>query len=744
MNRTHLGVGVSLLCLTLSSPAWAQASSPPAATATNDKPRDASAVGPADAPGQAETDQGGLQDIIVTAQKRSENLQRVPISIIAADGTALTNKSIGNTAEIGTVAAGVNVRINNTSFLPYIRGIGTNSSNTESPASLYVDGVYIPYSRAGLRDLNDIAQVAVLKGPQGTLFGRNSTAGVIQITTREPTQDFHFEAGASVDNYETVRGDVYLSGGLANGGAASFSGQYGKQFIGWGKDYTTGNDTHKLDRDVSLRGKLVLTPGPNTKITAIGEYYDQNYVGIAKIPYRGTTLAYRGTVGVLRSEFDHYGDTDGFLRNKGYLGSLTISQDLGFANLLSISSYQNSHSTLLFDNDLIAAPAFTVSGDQPNHAYTQELQLSSRSPGAFKWVVGGYYFHNTEISSPSVLTMRPPVTPLPALYIRRDGRQTTESLAGFAQGTLEIVPGTSLTFGARYTWERRDFSAAQTTGVIVFPSVPGPLIAQTQTVRKPSFRVALDHQFGPDVLGYVSFNTGFKSGGYNLLAPTAAPYAPESLKAYEAGIKTQLFDRRVRLNEAFFYYNYTNIQVSQVVNNISTVSNAAKAETYGLDADLQVLVATGLQLSGALAILHAQYTNYPGAQFATPKATGGAVIGIGNAAGNRLPSSQKFSGNLALDYDRSLAGAATHFNFTAAYQGDYYLEPDNYIRQPAYVSLNTSLRITPPGDRFSVTLFGKNLADARVITAASATATVVSVVYDVAPRTYGVACRYKF
>ena len=127
-----------------------------------------------------------------------------------------------------------------------------------------------------------------------------------------------------------------------------------------------------------------------------------------------------------------------------------------------------------------------------------------------------------------------------------------------------------------------------------------------------------------------------------------------------------------------------------------------------------------------------------------PLAAGGAVIATGNARGTRLPSWQKFSANLALDYDVPVAGARVHYNLTGAYQGDYYLEPDNYIRQPSYLALNTSLRLTLPGDRVSVTLFGKNLLDRQVITAASATATVVSVVYDVAPRTYGAAVRYRF
>lgn len=716
MSFIHVRIGASLIGIVAASPAWAQ---------------DASA------------DQTGLREIVVTAQKRSENLQKVPISVTAADAATLANKGVANTADIGTIAAGVNVRINNSSFLPYIRGIGTNATTTESPASLYVDGVYIPYSRGGLSGLSDVTQIAVLKGPQGTLFGRNSTAGVIQVTTRNPTQDFHAELGSSIDNYETLRTDAYIAGGLAEGVTASLAGQYGVQGIGWGKDYTTGHDTHRVARDVNLRGKLVFTPSTQTKISVVGQYFDQKFVGIVYTPYPGTRTTYPGALPVANG-YNTRNDLDGFLRNKGYSASVTINQHLGFADLLSISSYQNMHSTLLFDNDGTAAPLFTVSGDQPNHAYTQELQLTSPTSGPLTWVVGAYYFNNKEFSSPSLLTMRAPFSsPLPFSFIRRDGHQTTQSVAGFAQGTWEFLTGSHLTLGARYTWEKRDLLASQQFS-LTLPTGPGPLLASSQSIEKPSFRAALDHQFAPYVLGYVSFNTGFKSGGYNLLAPIAPAYLPEKLNAYEAGLKTQLFDRRIRLNASVFYYDYTNIQVSQVVNNIAIVSNAAKAHTYGLDLEMQALMTKGLELSGALGLLHAEYADYPNAQIAIPNPSGGVTITAGNVAGNRLPSSEKVSGNLALDYDTALAGARLHANVTGAYHGDSYLEPDNFIRQPAYVTLNSSLKVTLPDERTSVTIFGRNLLDERVLTAANTSANVASVVYDAPPRTYGVALHYSF
>ena len=152
-------------------------------------------------------DQSGLGDIVVTAQKRAENLQDVPISVFVADDETLENKGVDNTAEIGTVAAGVTVRNTSSAFLPYIRGVGTNSSGTESPVSLYVDGIYQPYSRGGLRDLGDVEQIAVLKGPQGTLFGRNTTGGAINVILREPGKEFggYLELGYGRYNKMLVR-----------------------------------------------------------------------------------------------------------------------------------------------------------------------------------------------------------------------------------------------------------------------------------------------------------------------------------------------------------------------------------------------------------------------------------------------------------------------------------------------------------------------------------------------------------
>ena len=221
----------------------------------------------------AEEDQTRLGEIVVTAQRRSENLQRVPIVVTAFSGAQLTAAGVTGLTTLSTVTPGLNARTSAGGvFQPSIRGIGTSSNVVENPVALYIDGVYLPNQNEANRDLPDVEQIAVLKGPQGTLFGRNATGGVIQITTRRPSQEMRVEAKAEIDNYETFRGGLFLSGGLASDVAASISADYARQGRGWGDNLTTGNDTFRLAHSYSVRGKLLVEPFAGTSVTFIFDY----------------------------------------------------------------------------------------------------------------------------------------------------------------------------------------------------------------------------------------------------------------------------------------------------------------------------------------------------------------------------------------------------------------------------------------------------------------------------------------
>lgn len=706
----------------------------------------------------AEDDAASTQigDIVVTAQHRAENLQKVPIVITAVSGEQLANAGVTSVTTLATVAPGLTTRTSGgAAFQPSLRGIGTSSNVVENPVALYIDGVYLPNQNDGNRELPDVEQVAVLKGPQGTLFGRNATGGVIQITTRRPSKELTIQAKAEIDNYATVRGGVFVSGGLGEGVAASLSADYAHQGRGYGDNLTSGNDTFRLAHALTLRGKLLLEPGPDTSILFIGDYLDRKTFTYSFVPYPGTsfTAPLPGPAG----KQDTYSQVDPFASFKGGGASMTVEQDFGYAKLVSITAYRRGSTGYLFDDVPVGRPLFYVGvtpGDQRNRSITQELQLVSDNVGTVSYTMGLFYYNNRFGNEPILRQFfpafyPPAVTSNPVAFGNANritqtyGVERTESVAPFGQVGIKLTPETTLTLGGRYTYEKRELTGrailTRYNGtVITVPYDPAPL-----TIRKPTWRVALDYQITPDVLGYVSYNRGIKSGGFNILNPANPAYLPEQLDAYEAGLKTELLDRRLRLNVGGFYYNYNNLQVTQFVGVSQTVTNGAKARLYGVDVDFTARATPELTFSGGFELLHAEFTSYPNAVGSIPKPTGGATLINVNATGNRIPQSQKFAGTLAADYERAVSFGTLHANITANHNGSYKIEADNFLTQGAYTLLNATLEWRSPDDRYSLGIFGRNLLDEIVLNNATTQAIGYPVSYAQPPRTFGVTGKVK-
>ncbi|QDC39620.1 TonB-dependent receptor [Sphingobium fuliginis] len=717
-------------------------------------------------------DDAGLGEITVTAQKRAQNIQQVPIAILAATGEQLKASGITDSSNLNTLAPGLNIRTTVGSFQPYIRGVGTASSVVENPVALFIDGVYYPQQKEGVREFNDIEQIAVLKGPQGTLFGRNSTAGVIQITTRAPGRTWGGDVNLSYANYETVHGDVYLTGPLSNTVAFSLSGAYTHQGKGWGRNIVTGNDTGKLDHQVGGRAKLLWQPDGDTDITLIGDYTDRFQHANAYQAYPGTTFNYVGkrypdgslvTLPVHTSVYDTASSFDSTLGFHGGGISLTAERNFGVIKLTSISSWRKGVGSYFFDPSGVAPSLSRNDGpDQKTEDFTQELQFVTQGNGPVTLAGGVYYFW---YSSATNNVDRARYFPYPATSATvlvsqslTSGREVTESLAPFLQGDWKITPGTTLTLGARYTVEKRTLTGSVRTLQPVTTAPPTIARQAPLDASKVTYRAALNQEITNDISAYASFNTGFKSGGFNIVSPTAKGYLPETLTAYEVGLKTRLFDRRLRLNIAAFHYDYSNIQVTQfspppVLSQL--VSNAAKAKINGLDVDFEARLTSALRISGGFEILDAKFSNYPGAPFNNSGDFTGKVTSVGpvilpdgtlkNARGNRLPLSQKLSANLGADYHVGTSSGDYDFNVTANYNGDYYFEADNFLRQKAYTIVNAQAKYTTPDKRFDVSVWGKNLADAHVITLVSSSGGIgYPASYGMAPRTYGVSVGYHY
>ena len=720
----------------------AQTASPTPANTGTDLPTSA---------GPPPADANGLQDIVVTAQRRSENLQRVPIAIDVASGTELAARGIVSTTQLAIVSPGLNINETAGSFQPSLRGIGTSSTVSENPVALFIDGVYIPQQRDGVRELEDIEQIAVLKGPQGTLFGRNATAGVIQITTKAPSFYFGGEVHAGLDDYLTARVGGYVTGALSSNVAASLSANVVAQGNGYGRNYTTGSDTYQVLHDASVRGKLLFRLGDTTEATLAGDYSDSKRLTAHLIPVPGTQLGFPNpyTTTPLTSVYDTYEGAGGYTAVHGGGVSLTVSHETGSIKLVSIIAYRDITSNYQFDAIPVPQQLQVVqSTDSPSRSFSQEFQLLSNQHGRFDWTAGLYYFNYDNGATPITRDLGgfliSPVTHVAQTLTY--AIENTEAVAPFGQFTWEFLPDTHLTGGARYTYERRKLTDARvlaidTTGATVSTTNYG---GRTD-FSDPTFRAALDHRFSNAILVYASFNTGFKSGGFNSVSPATAPYKPEKLKAYEAGIKSELFDRKLRLNAAGFYYDYTNLQVIQFVNTIQTVTNGPKAELYGLDVDFEARPIDAFRLSGGFEVLHSRFVSYPGAIFGVLGPAGvGAKLVPGDATGNRLPQAQNFSGTLAGDYHYALPAGSLDFNVTANYNGDFYFQADNAVRQAPYTIVNTSAAWTLPGERVSLKIWGRNLADARPKTAVIETAVGFEAVFTDAPRTFGGTVAYKF
>ncbi|WP_157801377.1 TonB-dependent receptor [Sphingobium sp. LB126] len=691
----------------------------------------------------------GLEEIVVTAQKRSENLQRVPIAVTSLSANRIQTANITSTVQLAAVSPGVNIELVNANFQPRIRGVGTSSQGpgVENPVALYVDGVYYASQQFGPGDLSDVQSLNVLKGPQGTLFGRNATGGVIQINTRDPSRTFNGELEARLDSYLTSRIFGYVSGSLTDDVQAGLSIAYAKQFDGWGENLADGKDVHRADNDLNVRSKFFFEPTSSTTIKLLFDYAHRDGTnGLNFRPYPGTKPLLPG-YRQGGSKWDIDNAQAGDLRFDGGGAALTIEQDVGFAQLVSTTSYRRYSSFTNFAASMVPQPAQIIDISRSGNQETEELQLLSKASSKLKWVFGVFGIRSSETVDPLSVKLFGPLAPAPdsLALIDISAKTVAKSIAVFGQSSYEVLPRLNFTAGLRYTYEHRSFTGGE-TGMLNngfdLGALPIPAVPPTVSFNNVSWRLALDYQLTPSTLLYASNNRGFKSGGYNGLDPTNPPYLPERLDAYEAGMKTELFDRQLRLNVAGFYYNYQNIQVSRFLQT-ATIYNGGQAHLYGVDIDVDAKLGA-FTIEGGLEYLHNKFTRFPDAQFSVPQPNGGSLITSGDAAGNHLPFASTFSGNLSLTYTTALAGGDLALNVNGSHNSGYWLEPDNILKQPDYDLLGASIRWAPSNARYTLRLWATNLLNKAVIGFIASSALGSETDYSNQPRTFGGTLTIKF
>ena len=735
----------------------------------------------------AEVPQGQeLTEVTVTANRREESNQRVPMAITAITADTADKVGVTDAESLAGLVPGLNFNRQTVDSVPFLRGVGApaGQAGDEPSVALYVDDVYMPSGSASIANFNSIARVEVERGPQSTLFGRNATGGVVQIFTRDPTDKPELETRFGYGNYDTWSANTYASGPLAPGLLANIAAYWSDQREGWGRNTTTGLPTFK-SHDYGGRIKFLATPADSTSVL-LNLDFDQTVTdqGIGFKPWSGT-----GSLDPL-PPFPN----GGFLPAPGYydlreslpsdgqdrqLGaSLKVSQELPWFRLVSISAYRDTHVDYQLDQDVGPLPLVDVVITSPERTYTQEFRLLSEH-GALSWIAGLFYF-NDEAGYDPLHLAGSAFTPLP--YVDEYGIQKTRSWAGFAQATATILPKTHFTAGIRYTVDNRSLRAGATFGNATL--VPSSNSRQSKSWSSPTWRLVLDHQLTPDALVYLGYNRGFKSGLFNAVvnagAPIDTPVNPETLDAYTTGFKSEWLHHRLRLNAEAFYYDYRNIQVEEIVTGATHFMNAARATIKGVDLDFGVIPLEGLTLTGGIEVLQGHYDSFPDGTFyvynpatggncpfvlAAPPAPipcGGAVVpphynpatGQWDLKGNRTIQSPPFSASVTALYERPSAIGAFDVALSWTHTGNYFIAPDNGMgqiapsssqntMQPRIDLLNGSLGWKSLSSQWEVKLWAKNITAVRYWSEADLQAFATQ--YSPAPpRTYGVTITNRF
>ena len=694
---------------------------------------------------QAERQAFALEEIIVTAQKREENIQEVPISINVMTADMALRSGIKSTEDLQFTAPALNLTRVTQAPVIYIRGVGTLNSTTGEEGSnpVYVDGFYNPSLAGSVFSFNSIERIEVLKGPQGTLFGRNATGGAVNVITRTPTGEPEFTASLGYANYDTVESSAYMASGLTDTLAADMALYHRKQNEGWGTNLTTGNEVHRSE-ETAVRTKFVWRPSDQTEVIAGADFSEQEsdygiawqtapgHIALMTPALLPAPEGYTGDPHDVHLNVEPYGLTEQWGVN------LRIQHDYSVVRGISMSSYRDVDADYDFDQDASSLPLVDAIFKSNTKVFTQEFQIQALPESEFQWVAGLFYLESSADSNPLVLSG--------AAFAEVGGSDTrygsidVTSIAAYAQATFPLNEASDLTAGVRYTRDEKDYDATRIFGTGAVFS-----FKDSESWAEPTWRIALSHRLTDDFNGYVSVSRGYKAGNFSIINPTNGKIDPEFITAYEAGVKSEWLDRRARLNAALFYYDYEDIQLQQIIEGQQFLLNAAEAEISGVDVEFVFLPVEGLTLSGGFSYLfEKEYTKFPNAPGTNvnPSSVGGNSPMTIDASGNDLIRAPELTASATVDYQIPSAVGVFNLNLSALYNDGFYWEPDNRAVQPSYTLLNAQLGWRHPSENYGIRLWSKNLTDK--VYGNYLSSSISDTIAYAPPRTFGVALDVSF
>lgn len=692
-----------------------------------------------------------LDEVVVTAQRRSENLQKTPLTLSAVTGEKLESQGVKMVVDIANQVPSLQITSSGAgSAQIFLRGIGsTNTTEVGDPAVAYhIDGIYIARSTSVGALFYDVDRVEVLRGPQGTLYGRNATAGAINVITRSPKFDYEANGAIEVGNYGalTTSGMVNIPVSETIAVRAAFQqSRHDGYVVALNKGPGTGgNDRYDQD-DKSARVQVLWKPSDIFSLKLGTDYLHQGGAG-------GGDQAYGST----RQTGDPWTcncSTNLYRNNKFFGAQAEANLDLEFGTLTYLGGYNFSRLDRSGENAATGAPNFFKGKD---YTWSHELRLGGKT-GALDWVVGLYRFtedNNVDfrvfLATNSYLSFIQP-------------KVTAESWAAFGQGTYAVTDRFRVTGGLRYTEDQkaRDGGTYLTNGVGAITSTVVRNLADAKWDAL-NWKVGVDFDLTPDSMFYANIATGYKAGGY-YDGVGANTYEPEEITSYEAGVKNRFFDNRLQLNASAFLYAYRDFQVSAIGNiagqNATVTLNADEAEVYGVEFETNLVLTENDRLDASLSWLHAEYTDFVlplGDAFANNNANASIAACYTANYAAAAPRSTDFSGcrmartpewtiNLGYQHAWNLeSGAKLTGRIQTHYETSKNLEYHGFAqnKEGAFTKSDVSLTYASSDDRWSLQGYVRNIEDEAIRTASSPNSTAgVSTngtgEFYAPPRTYG-------
>lgn len=679
-----------------------------------------------------------LEEIVVTAQRRNERLQDVPISITALTANSLAARGISSTSEVAAAVPGLTLSQSRTIVTPYLRGVGTQNSaaGEEGSVATYVDGVYFPSLSGANFAFNNIERIEVLKGPQGTLFGRNATGGLLQIITKDPSHDPLVDASIGYANYETLSASIYATAGLSSNAAIDFAGVISDQNDGWGRNLTTGEEVN-YRKEWAVRSKLLVEVGDFTFRLA-GDYNHRNSdIGNSRGVYPGSLMA-NGSTRFSGSIYDVQLNTPRRAEFEQWGVSLKADVPIGGATLSSTTAYRYSMNFGLLDQDATPTRIVDLFFTERSRSAQQELLLVGKA-GRIDYTIGTFLFYANAGVDP--LGLRSDT--IPAQNRDRNDDLETYSYAGFAQGVYHVTDQTSITAGLRFTRDERSIEGQDVAVLGNNLASAGTVLtraSQSANFDKLTWRAAIDHKLTDDILAYASVSRGFKSGVFNSINFLQPAVRPETLDSFEIGWKSDLFGDLLRLNASAFHYRYKDIQLFRIESGITTILNAAEGRVNGLDVEATLVprVSHGrLSFTGNMSVLDAEYASFPDASFTRAAPNGGNIVFLSDATGNDMIRTPPLTATVAADYLMPVSAGDLGFNLSYHYNDGFYWDPDNRIRQESYNLVSGSISFDAADDSWRASIFVRNLTEAEYFNQVT-TSNLGDATSPGAPRTYGI------